>query len=146
LTRERDECRTFFAKIHDSTGEVGQPMTDPSIADFDDFLSATRAARFADYAARPETRVAEAGEFTAMKQHILEHYKDVEVVRRLRVGRQIFDCVARTDRFANSGESNVIGCPPGSIPIRRTTLDELTRCRSLRDFFRKDKNRPRPVR
>ena len=121
-------------------------MTDKSIADFGDFLAATRAARFADYAARPETRIAEAGEFAAMQRYILEHYESVKVVQSLRVGRQDFDCVARTERFASSGESDGIGCPPGSIPVRRITLDELTRCRSLRNFFRQDRSRPRPVR
>ena len=38
----------------------------------------------------------------------------------------------RTDRLGN-----VMACPPGTIPMRRVTLDELTRHEQLRDFFRK---------
>ena len=32
---------------------------------------------------------------------------------------------------------NPTNCPPGFIPVRRVTLDEMTRFRSLRDFFSK---------
>jgi hypothetical protein len=38
----------------------------------------------------------------------------------------------RTDRFGNR-----IWCPPGLIPFRRITLEELTRFKSLDQFFRK---------
>lgn len=32
---------------------------------------------------------------------------------------------------------NMMGCPPGTIPIRRLTLDQMTRYPTLQDFFRK---------
>ena len=32
---------------------------------------------------------------------------------------------------------NVMQCPPGTIPMRRVTLEDLTRFPTLRDFFRK---------
>jgi hypothetical protein len=38
----------------------------------------------------------------------------------------------KVDRFGNS-----IGCEPGTIPMRRITLDELSRFRSLQQYFRK---------
>ncbi len=119
-------------------------MTEKSITDFGDFLAATRAARFDDYAARPGTRVEKVGEFTAMQRYILEHYEGVKVMKSLRVDGQIFDCLTRTERFVTFGEHDGTGCPPGSIPVRRITLDELTRYRSLPNFFRKDRSHPRP--
>jgi len=41
------------------------------------------------------------------------------------------------DRFGNA-----MRCPPGFVPIRRLTLDELTRFESLADFFRKTGAKP----
>lgn len=38
----------------------------------------------------------------------------------------------RSDRFGNKMQ-----CPPGTVPIRRVTLDELTRFSSMSNFFRK---------
>src|SRR5579872_7017665 len=32
---------------------------------------------------------------------------------------------------------NMMGCPPGTIPMRRLTLDQLSRYETLQDFFRK---------
>lgn len=42
------------------------------------------------------------------------------------------DCPGQTDRLGNE-----MSCPPGTIPIRRVTLSEMARFRTLRDFFQK---------
>ncbi|GAA1109901.1 neprosin family prolyl endopeptidase [Kitasatospora arboriphila] len=41
----------------------------------------------------------------------------------------------RSDRLDKFG--NPMSCPPGTIPMRRVTLEELARGRTLRDFFHK---------
>ena len=46
------------------------------------------------------------------------------------VGSQVN--LERKDRYGN-----VLLCPPGTIPMRRITLEELSRFESLRHFFRK---------
>src|SRR5512135_1595081 len=38
----------------------------------------------------------------------------------------------RTDSYGNA-----MNCPDGTIPVRRVTLEDLTRFETLRDFFRK---------
>jgi hypothetical protein len=42
-----------------------------------------------------------------------------------------------TDRYGNSAR-----CPPGFVPVRRVTLDEMARFRTLRDFFSKTAVKP----
>jgi hypothetical protein len=47
---------------------------------------------------------------------------------------------------SKDGHGNARTCPPGTIPMRRITLEEMTRFRTLEDFFRKDprvKSHPR---
>lgn len=48
---------------------------------------------------------------------------------------------------------NMMGCPPGTIPVRRVTLDQIARYPTLQDFFRKvppptavlERTRPQPT-
>jgi len=40
-------------------------------------------------------------------------------------------------RDQNDKYGNIMFCPPGTIPLRRTTLEELTRHQSLEHFFKK---------
>lgn len=42
------------------------------------------------------------------------------------------DCPGQTDRLGNE-----MSCPSGTIPMRRVTLSEMARFRTLRDFFQK---------
>lgn len=46
--------------------------------------------------------------------------------------RAVLAAAPGTDRYGN-----VMQCPPGHIPVRRITLEEMTRFPTLRDFFRK---------
>jgi hypothetical protein len=143
---------------------------------FSKFLEAVTATEHAGIAARPGTRVGEAAEFDAMKQHILGLYEGVDVQHSfIDDSGQVFDCMpieqqpslkghsgpvpdapdvpaasgaghdpvdvlkiepqlraGRVDRFGHA-----MTCPPGTIPMRRVTLDELTRYEKLDDFFQK---------
>jgi len=103
---------------------------------FDVFLTQTRDATFNDYAQRPGARVLNAAVFHTMQQHILQRYAGLRAVRSLFVDNEVFDCIieveAQIPALAEPG-----GCPEGSIPMRRITLDELTRFQTLGDFLGK---------
>ena len=103
---------------------------------FDDFLAQVRAARFDDYAQRPAARVRDAAAFRAMQQHILQRYAALKVVRSLFVDNDVFDCIIELEAQLTA-PADEGGCPPGSIPMRRITLEELTRFQTLEDFFGK---------
>lgn len=104
---------------------------------YPDFLVATRAAQYADYAGHHGVQVANAEEFAAMQAYILRHYADVEVTGSLLVGNQIFDCVTTQSEYHVPSSSLEAGCPQGTIPKRRITLEELTRFRTVSDFLGK---------
>ena len=109
----------------------------PILTPFQDFLTATQAAAYSDYAARPGVEVASAEEFAEMRAYILQRYADVRVAGSLFVDNQPFDCIMLQEGHADQPSAKNEGCPDGAIPLRRITLDELTRFRTLRDFLSK---------
>lgn len=103
--------------------------------DFATFLAHTRSARYEDYAGRPDARMLDDAAFEAMRAHILQRYARLRAVRSLLVENDVFDCMISSEaRVAALDES---GCPEGSIPIRRMTLEEMTRFRTLEEFLGK---------
>ncbi len=104
---------------------------------FPNFLAATTAATFEDYAARPKVKTSNAEEFTRMQRYVLDHYAGKSAVKSVFVGSHIFDCLVPQDPLPDPVLEDGDGCPQGSIPVRRITLEELTRFRTLRDFLGK---------
>jgi hypothetical protein len=104
---------------------------------FREFLAATAAATYDDYAERPNVKMRSVEAFARMQRYVLDHYAGKAAVKSVFVGRQIFDCLVtqapRLDAILDDGD----GCPQGSIPVRRITLEELTRFRTLREFLGK---------
>ncbi|MBB5866827.1 hypothetical protein F4553_000206 [Allocatelliglobosispora scoriae] len=109
-----------------SAGAGPTPSPPPS---FDSFLASVRAAEYSDYAG---TAVAGAPEFEQMRQYLLDRYQAVRVTKTVQDGDAAVDCTAGP---AASGEAGL--CPAGSVPIRRTTLTDLTRFARLEDFLAK---------
>lgn len=102
------------------------------ITPFDEFIAETEAAAFADFQGDPATKVADSEEFEAMKNHILTLYADSTVIKTILVDNKHFDCIA-VGEVSDDAE----GCPEGTIPMRRVTLNEMTRFRRLKDFLGK---------
>ena len=107
---------------------------------FREFIAATREAQFVEYRANAMVRVADEAGFEEMRQYILQRYADLEVVATMLVGTQLFDCVS-VHYGKRSGTAPVPtangSCPDGTIPMRRLTLEELTRFPTVRSFLGK---------
>lgn len=103
---------------------------------FEDFLAETRAARYDDYGARPGAAVRDADAFREMQAHLLARYAGLRAVRSLIVENDTFDCVIAMEAQM-SAPADDEGCPEGSIPMRRITLEELTRFQTLGDYLGK---------
>jgi hypothetical protein len=108
---------------------------------FHDFLAAIQAATYNEYVDKPTTRVRDARAFEEMRQFLLQRYTGIHVVATVHVGEQVFDCVV--DSIALPGHviapapPATTGCPEGAIPMRRLTLEALTRFASLSAFLAK---------
>jgi hypothetical protein len=103
---------------------------------FAEFIAAARRASLSDLRRAPDCRVRDAVEFAEMRAFLLERYQDVVVARSLLVGGQTFDCVAGPDATVRAPVRGT-ECPPGTIPMRRITLEEMVRFATLRDFLGK---------
>lgn len=141
------------------------------------FIASTQKATYADYAKRPDAKVANEKEFLRMKNHVLSMYEGVIVKNSFVMDRNGFvDCIDATTQPSlrragkqltiqappkavaveerpqeRKGEGvppmlsrekkdrfgNVMFCESGFIPLRRITLEELTRFATLDDFFNK---------
>jgi hypothetical protein len=104
---------------------------------FPSFIATTRSAVYSDYATQPEAKVLGVEEFIEMQAYILQRYANVQVACSLLVEDQIFDCIILREGHTVLHSQKNKGCPDGSIPLRRNTLEELTRFRTLRDFLGK---------
>ena len=147
------------------------------IQSFRDFVESLIRARYEDFAARPEAKVASPEHFEEMRQHVLGLYAGVEAQHSfLELGGRPVDCIPieQQPSLRNSGPpvappsgppplasdaasgelptgeparqlhpewkdryGNAMWCPQGTIPMLRITLEQVTRFRTLRDFFSK---------
>ncbi len=103
--------------------------------DFATFLTHTRSARYLDYVGKADACVKDAAAFEAMRAHILARYAGLRAVRSLLVENDVFDCMISLEARVDASDES--GCPEGSIPIRRITLEEMTRFQTLEDFLGK---------
>lgn len=97
------------------------------------FLDGVRTARYADFAGRPGTRVASEQAFEEMRRYLLDRYGTAPVSRSYLLGGATFDCLGPASQPATDAP-----CPPGTAPVRRVSLDELTRFPTLQAFLGKD--------
>jgi len=133
---------------------------------FSQFLHGVERARPQDYVGAPGTAVKDRVAFEEMRQHLLRLYDGVRVSHSFATDGQIFDCVPigqqpglrrqtpkalpapppgsprpggsaiAADRLL-AAEVQAQGCPTGTIPMRRITLQEMTRFPTLRRFLAK---------
>lgn len=113
--------------------DAGQPAPSAGAEPVAQFLDGVRSARYADYAGKPGAKVASEQEFEAMRTYVLDRYNTAPVVRTYLVGETPFDCMGAGNPSAKDDH-----CPPGTVPVRRVTLTELTRFANLRAFLSKD--------
>jgi hypothetical protein len=102
-----------------------------------DYLAAVAAARYDDYARKPDARVRDEQTFEEMRQFVLDRYAGTDAARSVRIGDADFDCLLRHGGTAvSAGHSpGRAGCPDGTVPVRRVTLAELVRFETVAGYL-----------
>lgn len=133
-----------------------------SVMPFAQFVHGLESARYADYAGRPGVAVRDERSFEQMRQYLLGRYRQARVVSSYASGDAVIDCVSMPAAGSAApaspppgspshstpippgetpGTAAAVqqghGCPPGAVPVRRVTLDQLVRFPTLRSFFAK---------
>jgi hypothetical protein len=132
----------------------------PKLTSFNTYIEGVRNAKPADFLGHPGSKVTDADAFEEMRQYILSRYRGVHIAHSYLQGSQVFDCVPveqqpslRTPRAesitsqppdrairSHSGSDkpgNGLGCEEHTVPVRRITLEQLSRFSTLKDFFKK---------
>lgn len=130
----------------------------PSVMPFAQFEHGLESARYADYAGRPGVAVRDEQSFEQMRRYLLGRYRQARVVSSYASGDAVIDCMSMPAAPASPppgspshgtaippgatpGTAAAVrqghGCPPGAVPVRRVTLDQLVRFPTLRSFFAK---------
>lgn len=130
------------------------------VVPFAEFIRGVKDAEAKQFVHRPGAEVKNAAAFEKMREYILELYEGVHVQRSYIIGTQIVDCVPENEQpsVRASGTKRIAtppapaavsaphttrqsisaeGCGSGTIPMRRITLEELTRFRTLEDYLHK---------
>jgi hypothetical protein len=100
------------------------------------FLDGVRSARYADFAGRGGAAVRDEAAFEEMRGYLIRRYGEAVPAGSVTdPAGAVFDCLS----FPPSPHPSaaVTGCPAGSVPVRRVTLDELVRFATLADFLGK---------
>lgn len=143
-------------------GPGAPPVSTPAVVPFATFLAGVTAARYRDYAGRPGTAVRDRAAFEQMRRYLLRRYRATAVSHSLASGDAVIDCVrapgrpvsppdpatapsppppAATATATDHPPAPAAGCPEGTVPVRRVTLDELVRFPTLADFLAKGPGR-----
>ena len=101
-----------------------------------DLVAQVAAARYADYAGRPGVAVRDEAAFEEMRGYLTERYRGADAAGTITVAGAVFDCL-RQPAASPSGPGAPAGCPAGHVPVRRVTLDDLVKFRTLADFLGK---------
>jgi hypothetical protein len=115
---------------------------------FYDFLRSVATTGYGDAVAMHPDLAADQAAFEEMKAHILHLYRNVSVTASYRDEEgTIFDCIQNMPSPVEASPESIPvnqmdnapihRCPEGSFPMRRLTLEELTRFRSLEHFLGK---------
>lgn len=125
---------------------------------FPEFIRAVKHAKAEQFVKRAGSQVKDAAAFDEMRRYVLSLYKGVHVQHSYQLDRQTMDCVPveeqpslrpghgmdenasalPTERLAGIGGDANSACGEGTIPVRRVTLEQLTRFRTLSDFLHKE--------
>jgi hypothetical protein len=99
---------------------------------FHDFLRAVRAAKYQDYAGAVTKK-----DFDKMRAYIVTYYKGVRVTRSFLSQETVTDCVVTSTQPALRNRFVEAACGEGTIPLRRLTLPDLIRAKTLKGFLEK---------
>jgi hypothetical protein len=99
---------------------------------FHDFLRAVRAAKYQDYAGTVTKK-----DFAEMKAYIATYYKGVRVERSFLSEETVTDCVVTSTQPSLRNRFVAAACAEGTIPLRRLTLPDLIRAKTLKRFLEK---------
>jgi hypothetical protein len=137
--------------------------SDGTIIPFWRFIELVRAAEASAYLNRPDSVILDEASFEEMRSYILRYYDQVTPVASFAdAGGSVFDCIAVEQQIALRGQSalvaappnppagvqasgtapppqsgNAASAPPGTVPVRRVTLEELMRFPTLAHFLKK---------
>jgi hypothetical protein len=147
-----------------------RPPATPGAGSFPDFIAATRAATADAYVGREGFAVANAAELGRMQAHLATLYEGVTSSRTVRdAAGTTFDCIPierqpglrggepllaprmaalTIDAPGEAGprgaeiQPNSVGCGAATIPMRRITLEQMARFRTLEEFLTGNKRYP----
>ena len=126
-----------------------------SVTPMPDFIRQVRQADANRYLANPNYKVRDSSAFEEMRQYILTTYRGVNVRSSFVVDGQTVDCIPIADQPSLRG-NQIAGPPPnsiqlntaathkceeGTIPMRRITLEQLSRFETLQQFLGKEPTR-----
>jgi hypothetical protein len=133
------------------------PTAEPLAA----YVSTLSTARYADYAQRSGAGagagVRDETAFEAMRQYLVHHYEGVQATTNVVSDGIVFDCIRQAGGTVSpptasaapagsgtgsqgpsgSAAEQAVTCPSGSMPVRRITLNDLTRFPTLAAFLSK---------
>jgi hypothetical protein len=128
-----------------ASGATAQPLAT--------YAATLSAARYSDYAGRPGVDVRDEAAFEDMRQYLIQRYADAQAATSVVSNGTVFDCIRQAGDTASpppapppsasaqgsqgptaSATQSAIPCPAGSVPVRRITLDDLTRFPTLAAF------------
>lgn len=135
---------------------------DPIIP-FRRFIERVRAAGASEYLNRPDSVILDEASFDEMRSYILRYYDQVTPVTSfVDAGGAVFDCIPVEQQIALRGQptlvapppgppagvqtpgisppqqsGNAASAPPGTVPVRRVTLEDLARFPTLDHFLNK---------
>jgi hypothetical protein len=131
----------------------------PSLVPFNEFVQSVQDANAREFMRRPTSKVTGPASFEEMRQHILGLYMGVQVDHSYILGTATFDCIpinqqpsvrilglqkiapplTQPTRGKTSDEfGNAPACQEHTVPMRRITLDDLSRFSTLHDYLKKD--------
>ena len=123
---------------------------------FTEFIRNVKLADSHEFLTRPASNVQDLAAFEEMRQYILALYHGVHINRSYVTGSQTFDCIpidqqpSLRDRGKDAAPEPPLSgtlapptdspCEDHTIPMRRVTLDQLCRFKTLHEFFAKGPN------
>jgi hypothetical protein len=128
------------------------------MASFDEFIQQVKRADPKDFLNKPGVAVKDAAVFNQMRDYILKLYNGVHVQHSYRAAEQAVDCVPVNEQPSLRAQGGNKAAPPpsdeklpsqacseGTIPMRRITLEEVTRFRTLDDYLHKAPHGHAPI-
>ncbi len=134
-------------------------QTQQKVTPFAEFIRGVKHAEAQQFLHKPGAEVKDTAAFEQMREYILKLYEGVHVQRSYIIGTQTVDCVPESEQPSVRAQRtkeiaapppipvsppddtkravSAQGCGTGTIPMRRITLEELTRFQTLDDYLHK---------